>query len=177
MGAGESDILRAQQMSLRNWQANQSEISRAYFDSLTSANASRVDMTVDTRTSLINNQMQAEADREQYWNQYYDRRSETLTALGNALGQQAEYYGLADEAIDSNKVEKKQKRAAHLSGDAFDQASHAAGNGYEVKGTPRNLRRWDGAREFDSVSNDAKFSGAATELAVAHPERATLRSW
>ena len=97
-GGGESDVLRAQGMSLRNWQANQSEVNRSFHDSLSSINSSLGDLNADTRTALIDNATQAAADRRQLWQGFYDARSEMFTALGNTLGQMAEYYGMADEA-------------------------------------------------------------------------------
>ena len=39
MGAGESDVLKSQLQALRNWDANQGEINRSYFDTLNSTNA------------------------------------------------------------------------------------------------------------------------------------------
>ena len=94
-GAGESDIMRAQGASLRNWNANQSEVNRSYFDTLRSVNSSLTDLTTDTRTGRINNVMAANSDRETAWTNYYNPRSETYTQLGNVLGQQAEEYSLA----------------------------------------------------------------------------------
>lgn len=89
-GAGESDVMRAQEASLRNWNANQSEVNRSYFDSLRSINSSLRDLNVDTKTARVNNVMQSNADREQQWTNYYNQQSETYTQLGNTLGQQAQ---------------------------------------------------------------------------------------
>lgn len=96
-GAGESDQLATQLMSLRNWEANQGEISRSYADSARSIVASRVDLRADTRTALQNMALEADSDKQQLWDDFWQQSSETQVALGNALGQQAEYYGLAKE--------------------------------------------------------------------------------
>lgn len=176
-GAGESDLLRAQEMSLRNWNANQNEINRSFFDTQTSINASLGDLTVDTRTARINNVLQANADREQMWTTYYDQRSETLTQLGNVLGQQAEYYGLAQEAVSTGKTKRKRKAASQASGDAFTQAAHVAGLAWENPGVSRDLRKWDGAEDFEGEQSNSVFIQAPTELARARPEGATLREW
>lgn len=96
-GAGETDMLRAQMMSLRNWNANQNEVNRSYFDSLRSINASLGDLNVDTKTARINLEVQANADKEQLWTNYFNQRSESYTQLGNIRGQQADYYGMAAE--------------------------------------------------------------------------------
>lgn len=97
-GAGESDQLRSQLMSLRNWDSNQNEINRSYHDSARSIQNSRIDLVGDTRTAMQNVWYEADADKQQLWNDYHAQQSESYTALGNALGQQAEYYGLAKSA-------------------------------------------------------------------------------
>jgi len=97
-GGGESDGLRAQLMSLRSGAANQSEVNRSFSDSERSINASRLDLALDTHNARVNMMTEANADKEQLWGDYYAQTSEAQTQLGNALGQQAEYYGLALEA-------------------------------------------------------------------------------
>lgn len=96
-GGGESDALRAQLMSLRSWSNNQAETNQAYTDGARSIQNSRIDLVSDTRTAMQNVWLEADADRAQLWNDYHGQQSESLTALGNALGQQAEYYGMAKE--------------------------------------------------------------------------------
>ena len=113
-GAGESDSLQAMMMSLRNWNANASEIERGYFDTLRSIKSSQTDLEVDTKTALMNNQLQANADKEQLWTNYYNQRSELYTQLGNTRGQQADYYAMANEAranIENAKAEAKKDGA------------------------------------------------------------------
>lgn len=97
-GGGESDALRAQLMSLRAGAANQSEVNRSFADSERSINASRLDLALDTHNARVNMMTEANADKEQLWGDFYAQTSEAQTQLGNALGQQAEYYGLALEA-------------------------------------------------------------------------------
>lgn len=177
-GAGESDQLRAQQMSLRSWNANQHELNRAYYDTRTSIASGLTDLTTDTRAARLTNVAESNSDREMVWNSYYDRRSETLTALGNTLGQQAEYYSLANEAVSSKGTKAHQRHAARASGQAFHQASMASGNAFEAPKAPKNLRNWEGHHGFDDDRlNDSQFSTAATELSQARPEGATLRKW
>jgi len=174
-GAGESDLLRAQSMSLDNWQANQSEVNRSFFDTLSQVNSSMHDLNVDTRTSRVNNVMSANSDREQVWNSYYDRRSEALTQLGNTYGQIAEYYGLAKE--QKAGTGGKQKHASHLSAGAFRRASLASGQGYDSPGVPKKLMQWHGHRDFEGDLNNDRLAGATTEIAPKKPEGAGLRSW
>jgi len=97
-GAGESDTLRVQLHSLRNWDANQDGINRAFADGQRSINNSRIDLDTDTRTGMANIYSEANADKQAMWDNYYNQTSEAQTQLGNVLGQQAEYYGLAIEA-------------------------------------------------------------------------------
>lgn len=96
-GAGESDALRAMMMSLRNWNANQTEIERGYFDTLRSIQSGQTDLETDTRTALVNNAIQRNSDKEMLWTNYYNQRSEIWTQLGNVRGQQADYYAMANE--------------------------------------------------------------------------------
>jgi hypothetical protein len=59
-GAGESDQLRSQLMSLRSWDSNQNEINRAYHDSARGIQNSRIDLVGDTRTAMQNVWYEAE---------------------------------------------------------------------------------------------------------------------
>lgn len=97
MGAGESDMLQSMMSSLRNWNANQTEVQRGYFDTLRSVNSSLTDLNVDTKTARANNEIQANADKEQLWTNYFNQQSEAYTQLGNTYGQQADYFAMANE--------------------------------------------------------------------------------
>lgn len=97
LGAGGSDSLQAQLMSLRNWQANQTEVNRGYYDTLRSINSSLTDLEVDTKTALANAEIEANADKEQVWTDFFNQKSETQTQLGNVRGQQADLYNQAAE--------------------------------------------------------------------------------
>jgi hypothetical protein len=178
-GAGESDLLAAQGASLRNWNANQADQSRAFYDTLTSVNSSLTDLNVDTRTGLIGTAKQANADRAGLWTDYFGNRSEILTQLGNALGQQAEYYGLAQEAQSGKGIEDKQDAAAKLSGFYFDRAGYLSGKAWKDPGVPAYLRNWKGAGpitgQIDSTYHASAANQASTDLAK--PEGATLRKW
>jgi hypothetical protein len=176
-GAGESDQLRTQQMSLRNWEANQMELNRAFHDTRSSIAASLADATANTRTARVSNAVQSNSDREQLWTNFYDSKSEALTALGNTLGQQADAYSLAEEAVKSKSTTAKMKRAQHLSGAAFKGASRLTGKAYHSPGVSAHLRNWDGARVAGGQLNNAVLQSSATELAAPKPEGATLRTW
>jgi len=176
-GAGESDTLRAQGASLRNWQANQSEVTRAYHDTLTSVNSALTDLTVDTRTGRAQAYRDANTARNTLWTDYYGNRSEVYTALGNAYGQQAEYYGLANEAIPSKKVKQKQRIAARRYGGAVRQSSLTTGKAWENPGIPKRIKNWEGANPFESAMNQEVRFNEQTEIAPKRPEGASLREW
>lgn len=114
-GAGESDVLASQGAALRNWSANQGEINRAFFDSRSSINSSVTDLNVDTRTARANNVVDSNADRSQLWTNYFDARSETLTQLGNTLGQMSEDYALAEEQVPTKLTVTTKKSSSSSS--------------------------------------------------------------
>lgn len=180
-GAGESDVLRSQEMSLRNWDANQGEITRGFFDTLRSVNTGLTDLNVDTKTARLNAWSGMQDDREMTYNAYQAQRSEALTQLGNLLGQQGEYYGLANEQQGSKRARRLRKKAENQADKAFMQSANALGDAYEEPGTPKWLRKWDGKPQFgaggmgDSTYREGLAQQAPTDLS--RPEGATLRSW
>jgi hypothetical protein len=175
-GAGESDLLRAQQMSLRNWDANQGEVNRAFQDTLSSINSSLDDLTVDTRTARINLDVQKHTDLGQLWNDYYAQRSEAFTQLGNLYGQQSELYGMANEAVGSKRTRRRRRRTDASSGDAFMDATAMMSKGYDHPGVADRLMDWQGAADFEGRQNNTVFVESPTTIA-AKPEGATLRTW
>jgi hypothetical protein len=173
-GAGESDVLAAQGAALRNWEVNQSGVARAFFDTQSSINSSLTDLTTDTRAARINAVLQANSDREQLYSNYYDRRSETQTALGNTYGQMAEYYGMAQEQVGSKRTRGQQRSLADRSGGAFLDASRTSARAYVDPGVRASIRTWEGAPAFDTPFG-AGPSPMTTDLA--RPEGASLRRW
>lgn len=196
LGAGESDTLRSMSMSLRNWTANQSDVQRSYSDTLRSINSSRVDLNIDTKTAFANNQLQAQGDKEQLWTNYYDRRSESLTQLGNIRGQQADYFAMAKEmgvgglgkpkkagggkkGQFSHTPVRNQAQATKASEKAFMAAARASGQSWKNPGLSKGVKNWDGRGPFKETNN---FSNSAllnsTDLGgTKRPEGATLRKW
>lgn len=176
-GAGESDALRAQGAALRNWNANQSEVNRSFYDTLTSINSSLTDLTVDTRTARVNNVLEANSDRNQLWTDYYGHRSEALTQMGNIQGQMAEYYGLANEQVGNKGYKKKQRAAGRGSAASFRRASLNTGRAWRNPGVPSALRNWSGAAAVEGeITNNAR-GAEVSEREIKAPEGATLRRW
>jgi hypothetical protein len=176
-GAGESDVLKSQSMSLRNWGQNQQDIERSYFDSLRSINSSLTDLNVDTKTARINLASQANADRDQVWSQYYDQRSETLTQLGNLHGQQGELYGMAQEQVGNKRTRRRRRQAVRRSDANFMAASEANAHVWQNPGVDASLMNWQGEGEIQGVNNASILANAAVAEPVVRPEGATLRKW
>lgn len=177
-GAGESDLLQSQQMSLRNWSQNQNDITRAAADTATSIQGSLTDVTADTRTARANNVIAANADREALWNDYYDQREQALTQIGNLYGQQAELYGYADEAKGRKSTRRALRKAQRKSGRAFDRAADMAGEAWKNPGVGPEITGWPGADPMDDnpvpsrTLNSSSLSDAPTA-----PSGASLRKW
>jgi hypothetical protein len=174
-GAGESDVLAAQMMSLRNWEANQAEVSRGYFDTVRSTNSSRIDLNVDTKTALLQNAHQSNADKEQLWSNYFDQRSESFTQLGNVRGQQADYLSQAGE-MKKGAGKGSAGKAKQAKG-AFMAASKESAKAWKNPGAPASIRNWEGAKEFEATANQSRLEGARTASLSKRPEGATLRKW
>lgn len=176
-GAGETDLLRAQNMALSNWEANQAETNRNYFDSLRSVNTAIGDLNTDTRTARVNNAVQANADREGLWTTYYNQVSDAYTQIGNVKGQQAEYLGMANEQVSSKGVRKRQRRSADASGDYYRAASRTQGKAWKNPGVSSSLRNWAGAADERAEEFAQRPVGAQLFSAGKAPEGATLRKW
>lgn len=176
-GAGESDVLKSQLMSLRNWDANQGEVHRSFFDTLRSVNSSLTDLNVDTKTGRVNLASQANADRDQVYSQYYQQRSETYTQLGNLYGQQGELFGLAQEQVGSKKTRRRRKQAVAASDNQFMNASKANSQVWKNPGVGA-LMDWQGEGPIQGDIGSSRIEAAALNEPVAkRPEGATLRRW
>lgn len=174
-GAGESDVLRAQGMALRNWNANQSEVARAFYDTNTSINAGLTDLTADTRTARINAYRSANDSRGQQWSTYYDQRSEAYTQLYNLYGEIASNYGYANEQKGSKRYRDLQDQYEDKSINAIKRLGKSVGQAWENPGVPKRIQKWDGRASFDDDLNQSFGPPRSTDLAK--PEGATLRSW
>ena len=115
-GAGESDMLRSQMMSLRVAEDNQAETNRAYKDTDRSIEASRIDLLTDTKTALNTAWNEAEADKAQIHLDSNAALSDAWIQLGNVLGQQAAYYGTAKEQDVKGGVSKQDVKASSSAG-------------------------------------------------------------
>ena len=127
MGAGETDQLQSQLIALRNWQANQAEVNRAYFDTEASTNSSRNDLYNDSRSARINLSNQHLNDQEQAWATYTNQMSEAATQLGNI---RANPY--------SDSYDKAGSKAS------WDRMVKTASEAWKNPGVPAEVRDWQG---------------------------------
>lgn len=175
-GASETDLLRAQAMALNNWHANQSEVSRNYADSVTSINASIVDLTADTKAARATAARAVMTERERQWAEYYDQISEAKTNLGNTYGQIADYYGYANEQTPGKGLRQRQDEASDKSAKYIRGAAKQTGKAWENPGIPKRIQKWEGADPIEQSFNPQMFD-RPTVTALDRPEGATLRSW
>lgn len=175
-GAGETDTLRTMVMAARNWHANQSEANRAYFDTMRSVNQGIVDLNIDTKTAMSNTASTTESERERLWQDFFNRRSETFTQLGNIRGQQRDYYAQAKE-MGVNPKKGAEKAAKKASEDAFMKAAKEAGKSYVNKGLPKWIKDWKGQEEIEARQSNTELQAAMVFEPTAKAQGATLRKW
>lgn len=188
-GAGESDALRAEQMSLRSWEANQGEISRGFHDTLRSIRSSLADLNVDTKTARANLYLQAGEDRETAWQNFYTQQGDTWTNLGNIYGQAANTLGQADvlgtgrgkgkEWLSPGEVAVTKKGNAAAARDAFNKAAKFAGKAYADPGVPASVMGWEGTSDVSSSGylGSSAYQQDDDAPARKRPEGASLRKW
>jgi hypothetical protein len=174
-GAGESDVLRSQGMALRNWNANQSEVGRAFADTRTAINSSLTDLNVDTASGRFSIALEANEAREALWSNYYDLRTEALTQLANTQGQISDYYAMADEMKNNKAWEKKEKKWRGNAKDTYEKIAENTQKAWDDPGVSKRIRKWDGRDDFEGGFNPAQFG--AQDLSMQRPSGADLRKW
>jgi hypothetical protein len=176
-GAGESDVLRTQQMSLRSWNAGQMEVNRAYHDTLTSINTQIADLTGRTRTARIEGQSKANVDRDALWTDYYQARSEAYTELGNTYGRIADELGLANQAIASPGLRRRKRAADRRYRAAGAASARTTGRAWRDPGISRAYTQWKGGAEVEDLNSPSGNQEAVNEIPLKRPEGASLRRW
>jgi hypothetical protein len=158
-GAGESDTLKSQMMAIRNWDANQHDVNRSYFDTVRSINNAATDLNADTRSSRMNLYSQSLSDQEQTWANFYNQQADAYTQMGNL---QANPYSNAYKA----------------NSDSFNKAAETAGMSWVNPGIPTEVQNWEGSFQAEEGRlNNTQAQAAVTNLAQKKPEGATLRKW
>lgn len=165
-GAGETDRLRAQLAALRNYDANQSEVDRSYFDTVRSINRAVGGLNIDTATSRKNLFDQRESDRESAWSNFYNQTADAWNEIFNI-----ENANTNIDSDSSNAYKKKYK-------DAAKKVQEAVGSSYSKETPSDSLRVWDDQgqeRTRRLSSNRAQVINLGG--AMQRPEGATLRRW
>lgn len=158
-GAGESDTLKSQMLALRNWDANQGEANRSFFDTMRSINSAVTDLNNDTLNARVNLYTDRENSKEQAYSNYYNQRADAYTQIGNASANPySNQYG-------------KQKGA-------YGKVAELTGMAYKSKGIPDSVKNWEGSEQaVEQKLNNTLVQNSVTNLAEKKPEGATLRSW
>jgi hypothetical protein len=175
-GAGETDMLKSMLMAARNWHANASEQNRSYYDTMRSVNSGITDLNVDSQTALANAARSAEGQREQLWQDFYNKRGEAFTQLGNVKGQQAEYYAQAKE-MGVKPKKGVEKAAEDAMKKAFKDSALEAGKSYTQAGLPKWITDYQGQAPVRARQSNTKLAAAMTFEPVDKAEGATLRKW
>jgi hypothetical protein len=167
LGAGETDILRAQLQALRNYANNQSEISRSYFDTNTSVNNSVNALNRDTATQRTNLYNQAESDRESAWANFANQSADAWTQIMNIEN--------ANNNVATDSSDAYNKAYAN----AGQEAANAVKQTYTRQDLPAGYNDWAG--KAGAQNRQLTRSNVAAAVTVsgprAKPEGATLRKW
>jgi len=175
-GAGETDTMRALLISARNWHANASEGNRAYFDSMQSVNQGIVDLNIDTRNAMANAYTSAEGEKDRLWQEFYNKRSESFSQLGNTMGQKADYYAQAKEMGVKPKKGMEKKAEKEMAKSYMDMAKES-GKSYVQKKLPDWIGKYAGTKAVEAKLTNTTL-GAGPDLGkVEKAEGATLKKW
>ena len=158
-GAGETDTLKTQLMAIRNWDANQADVNRSYFDTQRSINSSISDLNADTRTARMNLAVDALGDYDQIWTNYYNQRADAYTQMGNIH---------ANPYSDSHKPKST----------AYAGMAKEASSAWKNPGVNKSLQNWKGSvQEQERKLNNSAYKGADTVNNIKRPEGSTLKKW
>ena len=158
-GAGETDTLKTQLMAIRNWDANQADVNRSYFDTQRSINSSIADLNADTRTARMNLAVDALGDYDQIWTNYYNQRADAYTQMGNVH---------ANPYSDSHDPKST----------AYAGMAKEASSAWKNPGVNKSLQNWKGSvQEQERKLNNSAYKGADTVNNIKRPEGSTLKKW
>ena len=158
-GAGETDTLKTQLMAIRNWDANQADVNRSYFDTQRSINSSIADLNADSRTARMNLAVDALGDYDQIWTNYYNQRADAYTQMGNIH---------ANPYSDSHNPKST----------AYANMAKEASSAWKNPGVNKSLQNWKGSvQEQERKLNNSAYKGADTVNNIKRPEGSTLKKW
>ena len=161
-GAGETDLLKTQAMTLRNWANNQSEVNRAFHDSQRSTNTEKTSLNATTKQNLHNLYGQSNVDKTSVYDDYYKSQAD----LWNQI------FNIENSMHDNDQYTVR-------SPDAAKKVQTAVGSKFADPGIPDEVKNWAGADVQEKMLNNSQFGlqdyGKNQELKK--PEGATLRKW
>ena len=158
-GAGETDTLKTQLMAIRNWDSNQADVNRSYFDTQRSINSSIADLNADTRTARMNLAVDALGDYDQIWTNYYNQRADAYTQMGNIH---------ANPYSDSHDPKST----------AYAGMAKEASSAWKNPGVNKSLQNWKGSvQEQERKLNNSAYKAADTVNNIKRPEGSTLKKW
>ena len=161
-GAGESDTAKAQLMALQNWDANQGEVNRSYFDTVRSVNNAVNDLNVDTRTARINLATQMLGDKQQAWANYQNQMVETATQAAN---------------LRANPYSNAYKKNSGF----YKQVVSNAEDVWKNPGVNKAITNWEGAaKPEEGTLNNTQLGNVATVKQPKKPAGAStgaLKAW
>lgn len=168
--------MRALLLSARNWQGNVQESNRSYFDTMRSINSGITDLNADTQTALANAHRDAESQREAAFQDYYNKRTESFTQLGNIRGQQADYYAMAKEmGVNPPKGAERKAKTGMKAG--YDSATTESGQSYKQGALPNRMKNYKPAAEQTAQRQNTNLAAAVTIDKAEKAEGASLRRW
>lgn len=204
-GAGESDVLKTQLQALRNWNSNQGDINRSFFDTRASVNSTITDLNVGTKSTMTGYEMDANQRRSQIWDDFYSAMSDTYTQLDNL----ASNNYLLDQEIEANRelmkgqddllawlksgknyedyvakttaTGKTTKKGAYTG--FAQQAAEWAQKTWDSPGVSDETKNWQGQETTAGAlnsSNPWNLQSSSSDRGAAarrKPEGATLRRW
>lgn len=204
-GAGESDVLRAQLQTLRNWSSNQADVNRSYFDTENSANSALTSLGTSIKSNMTGYEIDANQRRSSTWDDFYNAMADSYTQKDNL----ASSNYLLDQEIGANQAKMKSQDALlswlgsgknasdyvekttatgkesdrkAYSGFA-DKAAEYAGKSWESPGVSDATKNFEGQKAVDTVLSSSQPWNAQTATASKgpaakkRPEGATLRRW
>lgn len=204
-GAGESDVLKSQLQALRNWDANQGEVNRSYFDTMNSVNSSLTDLNVGTRSNMTGYEIDANQRLSNVWDDFFGGMSDSYTQMDNLAtnnylleqeiaanqanmntqnaltawldaGKNAADFVAPTTATGQNQVKAPYKGYA-------EEAASWAGKAWENPGISAETENWAGQEAQRNALNTSQSWGMQTNTASKgpgrkkKPEGATLRRW
>ena len=202
-GAGESDVLKTQLQALRNWNQNQSDINRSYFDTLTSTNSAIEDLNVGTKNTMQGYELDANQRRGDQYKDYYDAMADSYTQMDNLAsnnflldqeiaanqanlaeqdallkwldaGKNAEDY----EVKDTKKTNATSKAARQAFTGYAAQAADFAGRSWKNPGVSKETKNWEGQEtQVNPLASSQAWAAQTNQPTRKRPEGATLRRW